>query len=305
MDIPWVEKYRPCTFREIVLHESNQQFFNNVMASGNMPNVLFHGPPGTGKTTTIMNMIRSYQEAHHECHKGLMLHLNASDERGIETIRTQIYTFVHTKPLFSTGTKFVILDEVDSMTKTAQQAMCSMLQSHLNVRFCLICNYVSRIDVSLQSMFIKIKFNKLPTRLVVEFLSRIVEKENLGYTQEHLLRLQKLFGSDLRSMVNYLQSNRTMIPAIITTSVWESLYSMVLHSDYLAPCVDRVYDISRTYNMSLQHVMKDFMFYVWTTQTPTASYSGSLGLVFHNPNVNVDHMVRYVLLLLQPQLKVQ
>jgi replication factor C subunit 3/5 len=122
--------------------------------------MIFYGPPGTGKTTTILNLIRYYQETQGETNNGCMIHLNASDERGIDTIRTQIFTFVHSKPLFQTGMKFVVLDEVDSMTKNAQQALSYMLHTKLNVCFCLICNYICKLDDSLQTMFIKIKFNK-------------------------------------------------------------------------------------------------------------------------------------------------
>jgi replication factor C subunit 3/5 len=300
MDIPWVEKYRPKTFDEIVLNESNQLFFTNVMKSTHMPNMLFHGPPGTGKTTTILNIIRSYQ---HLNSKGLMLHLNASDERGIETIRTQIFAFVHAKPLFNAGTKFVILDEVDSMTKTAQQALCSMLQTYVHVRFCLICNYISRIDMSLQSMFIKIKFNNLPTQAVVDFLSTIVAAEALPYNQDHLHQLQQWLGSDLRSMVNYLQTNRAYVNPIITSDIWDTLFAFITASESLTSCVEQVYEISSTYNISLNHLMKDFMFHVWMHHYSNQSLSQELGIVFHNSNINADHMVRYLILLLNNNLK--
>jgi replication factor C subunit 3/5 len=274
-----------------------------MMAYSHIPNMLFHGPPGTGKTTTILNIIRVYQERHEESNKGLMLHLNASDERGIETIRTQIYSFVHSKPMFSAGTKFVVLDEVDSMTKAAQQGLCSMLHSYVNVRFCLICNYISRIDSSLQSMFIKIKFNKLPTQPVVAFLNTIVKSERLPFTQDHLVRLQELYGSDLRSMVNYLQSNRMHAPTIITPQVWDALYQKIMTSESLRTCVDDVYAVSLEFNMSLNHVMKDFMYYVWTTYFPDKSFSKDFSIVCHNSNVNVEHMVSYVILLFNKDLK--
>ena len=133
---PWVEKYRPSTFDEIVLEDINRNMLKNIIDSDSFPNLLLYGPPGTGKTTTIINLVKNYQERYNQINKGLMIHLNASDERGIDTIRNQISQFVHSKALFSDGLKIVILDEVDYMTKNAQQALKYLLQDFRpNVRF--------------------------------------------------------------------------------------------------------------------------------------------------------------------------
>lgn len=143
----WVEKWRPTNFDGIVLDPLNKQILKNIIKSSYFPNLLFYGPPGTGKTTTIINLVNAYQETLNQKHKGLMIHLNASDERGIDIIRNQINQFVNSKSLFNQGMKFVILDEVDYMTKNAQQALRYLLQNYTHgVRFCLICNYISRID---------------------------------------------------------------------------------------------------------------------------------------------------------------
>ena len=116
-NMPWVEKYRPTSFDNIVLDPINRQIFENIINQNNIPNLIFYGPPGTGKTTTIINLINKYQEKYNQKNKGLMIHLNASDERGIDVIRNQINNFVNTKTLFTHGIKFIILDEVDYMTK--------------------------------------------------------------------------------------------------------------------------------------------------------------------------------------------
>ena len=109
MNIPWIEKYRPTSFDNIVLDPINRQIFENIISQNNIPNLIFYGPPGTGKTTTIINLINKYQEKYNQKNKGLIIHLNASDERGIDVIRNQINTFVNTKTLFTTGIKFIIL----------------------------------------------------------------------------------------------------------------------------------------------------------------------------------------------------
>ena len=92
-NIPWIEKYRPTKFENIVLDKVNRKIFENIIKFNNIPNLIFYGPPGTGKTTTIINLINKYQKTYNQYNKGLMIHLNASDERGIDVIRNQIKTF--------------------------------------------------------------------------------------------------------------------------------------------------------------------------------------------------------------------
>jgi len=117
--IPWVEAYRPKNFDTVVLDPLNKKILQNVINTEYFPNLLFYGPPGTGKTTTIINLVNAYQEKTNQKNKSLMIHLNASDERGIDIIRNQINQFVNSKSLFQDGMKFVVLDEVDYMTKNA------------------------------------------------------------------------------------------------------------------------------------------------------------------------------------------
>ena len=166
--IPWIEKFRPSDFEDIVLDPLNKEILQNIINTSYFTNLLLYGPPGTGKTTTIINLINKYQEINNEKNRGLVIHLNASDERGIDIIRNQINQFVNSKTLFTKGMKFVILDEVDYMTKNAQQALKYLLQNYSNnVRFCLICNYISRIDEGLQNEFLRLRFNQLPQEKII------------------------------------------------------------------------------------------------------------------------------------------
>jgi DNA polymerase III delta prime subunit len=295
MSIPWVEKYRPTQFSEIVLDDHNKLFFTKIMESDYIPNMLFYGPPGTGKTTTIINLIKSYQEKYGEKNQGLMIHLNASDERGIDTIRNQIYSFVHSKSFFKKGVKFVILDEIDSMTKNAQQALSYLLNTYTDVRFCLICNYISKIDDTLQTLFIKIKFNKLPKELILSFLNTIVLSEQLTYTLPQIEYIQSIYESDIRSMINFMQMNQnnTTIP-IIHTKVWTDLYDMITQSENINNIAARFYSISKEYNIDVKTITKDFLCYIWT-QHPELNLS-CLEISFHNVNVNPDHMIRHLIL---------
>ena len=174
--IPWVEKYRPTNLEDVVLDSTNKKILNNIIKKNYFPNLLFYGPPGTGKTTTIINLIDKYQTTYEQRRKELKIHLNASDDRGIDIIRNQINQFVNTQTLFNKGMKFVILDEVDYMTKNAQQALRYLIQQYSeNIRFCLICNYISRIDIALQHEFVRLRFCQLPQKSIYKFLNKIME----------------------------------------------------------------------------------------------------------------------------------
>ena len=122
--------------------------------------------------------------------------------------------------------KFVILDEVDYMTKNAQQALRYLLQSYSdNVRFCLICNYISRIDEALQTEFVRMRFNQLPETNILCFLKKINISEKLNVDENILVSIQRHFNSDIRSMINYMQANQHLIHNchVITNEVWESI----------------------------------------------------------------------------------
>ena len=255
--IPWIEKYRPDQFDNIVLDPTNRIFFKNILHKKYFPNLLFYGPPGTGKTTTILNLISEFQKTTVPCttslypqtrdnisgkHKENVIHLNASDERGIDIIRNQIHQFVKSNHLFEPGLKFVVLDEVDYMTKNAQQALKTLLQTcRLNVRFCLICNYISKIDESLQNEFVCVRFNQLPKTEIYRFIRNITEKENIDITPDEIETIQTNYNSDIRSMINFIQlhtsSNESQNTSplsnkihIIRSDHWRKIHQLLLPS---------------------------------------------------------------------------
>jgi replication factor C subunit 3/5 len=255
-------------FDDIVLDPLNRQILKNIIETSYFPNLLFYGPPGTGKTTTIINLINSYQSRLNEKNKDLIIHLNASDERGIDIIRNQINFFVNSKPLFHTGMKFVILDEVDYMTKNAQQALRYLLQNYSSsVRFCLICNYISKIDEGLQNEFIRLRFNQLPKNEIINFLSHISSSEKLNMNENTLNCIQKLYKSDIRSMINFMQSNQNIVKDysafhIIDNEVWEKLIEMLKKRENLNNIKSFVHNMSIQYNIDKKNIIKDFLNYI-------------------------------------------
>lgn len=285
-NIPWIEKYRPTHFDDIVLDPLNKQLFQNILKYKYFPNLLFYGPPGTGKTTTIINLIKSFQSMEQfgvlplgggGCDAKLgnnrenVIHLNASDERGIDIIRVQINQFVKTKNLFETGLKFVILDEVDYMTKNAQQSLKSLLQTcRNNVRFCLICNYISKIDESLQNEFICVRFNQLPEREIHQFMQTIVDREGLQITDTHISTIQSLYHSDIRSMINFIQlhAHGGEIGAadnhihIITPEIWETIYTLCSTHTNVREIIEYIHGVSIQYNMDKRTLLNSYYDYV-------------------------------------------
>jgi replication factor C subunit 3/5 len=299
---PWVERFRPTKFDDIVLDPLNKKILTNIITTSYFPNLLFFGPPGTGKTTTIINLVNSYQEVLGQKNKGLMIHLNASDERGIDIIRNQINQFVNSKSLFNQGTKFVILDEVDYMTKNAQQALRYLLQNYTNgVRFCLICNYISRIDEGLQNEFLRLRFNQLPEQDIISFLKNISVSENLNMTDKSLRLIQKLYKSDIRSMINFMQSNQHITDDefnIIDETVWEELYSKIVeHKTSLLSIAAFINTTSSKYNIDKKNIIKDFLNYIIRHKEPHISpdFLNFVENIMHFEDCKNSHFVNYSL----------
>jgi len=205
--IPWIEKYRPSDFNDIILDKHNRKIMKQMLESNDIPNMLFYGPPGTGKTTTIINIINNYQKMYNQCHKELVIHLNASDDRGIEIIRSKISSFTNSSYLFNKGVKFIVLDEIDYMTKSAQFALGKLIkENHKDVCFCLISNYISKIDKVLQNICMPFKFNTLPKDKIHNFLKKIMDSENIvQLSNENINEIINIYNSDVRSMINFLQ----------------------------------------------------------------------------------------------------
>ena len=294
-DQPWAEKYRPKNFDDIVLDENNRILLENAVKMNNFPNLLLYGPPGTGKTTTIINLIDKYQEKYNQKNKGLKIHLNASDDRGVEVIRNQINSFVNTKTLFGVGLKFVILDEVDYMTKNAQMALRYLIQQYSkNIRFCLICNYISKIDSALQNEFIRLRFCQLPNNDIFKFLKNIIIKENLNINDNQIYSILNIYKSDIRSMINFIQCNHTndgLNVKIIKKEYWIKLIKKLRLSD--ENMINYIKNSCIEYNIEIKNFILEFLFFLIKTYSKSIKYMDNMEFISHSNNINNDYLLKY------------
>ena len=285
-NMPWVEKYRPTTFDNIVLEENNKNILRSIIKSGIVPNLLLYGPPGTGKTTTAINFINLYQKKFNIKNNELVMHLNASDERGIDVIRNQINQFVNSKSLFSKGTKFVILDEVDYMTKSAQQALKYLISSiSENVCFILICNYICKIDDVLQNIFIKLRFNQLSNIEIEKYLNKVIISENIKINMKQIEHIISYFKSDIRSMVNYLQSNFF----IINNTLWNNLTDFIIQNKSNPKEIDKkICDISFKYNSNIYQILKIYSLYLIKNTQINVDFLNYIEIFIHKTDYDTD-----------------
>eukprot|EP00884_Botryococcus_braunii_P012428 jgi/Botrbrau1/21186/Bobra.0061s0077.1 len=203
-DAPWVEKYRPKSLDDVAAHKEIVDTIKRLVDENKLPHLLLYGPPGTGKTSTILAVAR---RIYGNAMSNMVLELNASDDRGIDVVRNQIVEFASTSTIFSKKFKMVILDECDAMTKDAQFALRRVIEKYTrNTRFCLICNYVSKIIPALQSRCTRFRFPPLADNYVRERLQVVIDNEKLKMGPGGMDALIRLGAGDMRRTLNILQS---------------------------------------------------------------------------------------------------
>ncbi|KAL0052696.1 hypothetical protein WJX82_006359 [Trebouxia sp. C0006] len=219
-DLPWVEKYRPQLVKDIVGNVEAVSRLQIIAEEGNLPNVILAGPPGTGKTTSVLCLAHqllgpSYRDA--------VLELNASDDRGIDVVRNKIKMFAQKKVTLPPGRhKIIILDEADSMTSGAQQALRRTMEIYSNTtRFALACNQSTKVIEPIQSRCAIVRFTKLGDK---EILSRIVyvcQQEKVPYVPEGLEAIIFTADGDMRQALNNLQATHSGFSLINQENVFK------------------------------------------------------------------------------------
>jgi len=204
-ELPWIEKYRPTKLSEVVGNEAIVQRLEVFAENGNLPNIIIAGPPGAGKTTSILCLARtmlgpSYREA--------VMELNASNDRGIDVVRNKIKMFAQKKVTLPAGKhKIIILDEADSMTSGAQQALRRTMEIYSKTtRFALACNNSEKIIEPIQSRCAVLRYSKLSDSQVLNRITAVIEKEDVGYTDDGLEAIIFTAQGDMRQALNNLQS---------------------------------------------------------------------------------------------------
>ncbi|KAF3762395.1 activator 1 41 kDa subunit [Cryphonectria parasitica EP155] len=219
---PWVEKYRPKNLNDVTAQDHTITVLQRTLQASNLPHMLFYGPPGTGKTSTILALAKELYGP--EFMKQRVLELNASDERGISIVREKVKDFARMQltnpppgykerypcPPF----KIIILDEADSMTQDAQSALRRTMETYSKItRFCLICNYVTRIIDPLASRCSKFRFKSLDQGNAKKRLEQIAENEGVTLEEGAVDALIQCSEGDLRKAITFLQSAARLVGA--------------------------------------------------------------------------------------------
>ena len=247
----WVEKYRPNTLQNIYSQNNVISLLQSTINNKNIPHLIFSGPPGCGKTSTILALAQDIFGV--ENYKDRIIELNASDERGINIVRDKIknYAKQSIKTVINiVPWKIIILDEADSMTNDSQFALRRIIEQYSKItRFCLICNYQTKIIEPIISRCFMCKFYPITDDNIKIQLQYICDKEQLPQNSLLFNKISKISNGDLRKAINLLElyynsnnnNNNTLLDdtaGIIPDLLFNNLIKYISNKD-----IDKVNDI--------------------------------------------------------------
>jgi len=200
----WIEKYRPKKLEDVVGQADVTKRLSSYIKSKNIPHLLFSGPPGAGKTASAICVAREFFG---EDWTNNFTELNASDERGIEVVRTKIKNFARTSPLGDSDFKIIFLDEADALTSDAQSALRRTMEKYTSsCRFIMSCNYSSKIIEPIQSRCAVYRFRPISSEAVEQRIRYIAETEGITLTNDGLEAIKYVAAGDMRRAINALQA---------------------------------------------------------------------------------------------------
>lgn len=277
-NLPWVEKYRPGKLDELIAHEDIIRTINRFINEDKLPHLLFYGPPGTGKTSTILACAKQMYSPKE--FSSMVLELNASDDRGINVVREQILSFASTRTIFKVGYKLIILDEADAMTNDAQNALRRVIEKFTeNTRFCLICNYLTKITPAIQSRCTRFRFGPLSNKQILPRLEHVTKEERLTVTEDGQKALMDLAQGDMRKVLNVLQCTSLAFDVINESNVYtcvghplpvdiQKIVNWLLNDDFVS-AYKNITEMKSKKGLALQDILTQVHKYIHRVELPT------------------------------------
>ncbi|MAG45409.1 MAG: replication factor C small subunit [Nanoarchaeota archaeon] len=219
----WIEKFRPKSFKEVIGQDNIVNRIKAFVEQKNLPHLLFSGPAGVGKTSLILTAAR---ELYGDSWRNNIMETNASDSRGIDTVRKEVKDFARTRAIGDVPFKICILDEADALTREAQQALRRTMEQYSSIcRFCLITNWSSKIIDPIQSRCTIFRFKPLDKESVNQIVDNIVKEEKLKLDDKTREALFYVSNGDVRRLENVMQSCSTLSKNINEELVYEIVSS--------------------------------------------------------------------------------
>ena len=272
----WTEKFRPAKLDEVIGQKEIVEKLKAFAEKKNMPHLLFAGPAGVGKTTCAIAVAKEFFG---ENWRSNVLELNASDERGIDTIRTKVKDFARTKSLGNIPFKIILLDEADALTKDAQHALRRTMENYTGTcRFILDCNFSSKIILPIQSRCAIFRFKPLEKEDVMKYVEKVAKGEGLNVEDSAKEAIYEASGGDLRRVTNILQSSASLSDKIKEKDVYniagvakpediKSVLTEAMNRNFLK-AKEKLFKIMFEYSLSGIDMLKLMSKYIWDMDIP-------------------------------------